>query len=221
MERMPIYQRWIFNKYSHAGPLFYAVLIHLSMSYPPLIGKLHTRYSPVRRSPAIVGKPTIPLPLDLHVLSLSLAFILSQDQTLRCYKLFMSYAQDSVTFRFIKYWRYLFSKYLYYLLIYVIFSKNLVAIVIFDCGCKGKNFYFNLPNFFGSFFVFFLQLSEFRLDLPTSPISDRITSLYLFIMLTTASLSIAGAKVERIFESAKYFWKNFWIIFKFGWVSEE
>ena len=73
------------------------------MSYPPLIGKLHTRYSPVRRSPAIVGKPTIPLPLDLHVLSLSLAFILSQDQTLRCYKLFMSYAQDSVTSRFIKY----------------------------------------------------------------------------------------------------------------------
>ena len=27
---------------------------------------------------------TLPLPLDLHVLSLSLAFILSQDQTLRC-----------------------------------------------------------------------------------------------------------------------------------------
>ena len=27
---------------------------------------------------------TSPLPLDLHVLSLSLAFILSQDQTLRC-----------------------------------------------------------------------------------------------------------------------------------------
>ena len=161
MERMPIYQRWIFNKYSHAGPLFYAVLIHLSMSYPPLIGKLHTRYSPVRRSPAIVGKPTIPLPLDLHVLSLSLAFILSQDQTLRCYKLFMSYAQDSVTIRFIKYWRYLFSKYLYYLLIYVIFSKNLVAIVIFDCGCKGKNFYFNLPNFFGSFFIFFFSFRIF------------------------------------------------------------
>ena len=28
---------------------------------------------------------TSPLPLDLHVLSLSLAFILSQDQTLRCF----------------------------------------------------------------------------------------------------------------------------------------
>ena len=29
-----------------------------------------------------------PLPLDLHVLSLSLAFILSQDQTLRCWYIF-------------------------------------------------------------------------------------------------------------------------------------
>ena len=30
------------------------------------------------------GASTASLPLDLHVLSLSLAFILSQDQTLRC-----------------------------------------------------------------------------------------------------------------------------------------
>ena len=57
---------------------------------------------------------------------------------------------------------YLFSKYLYYLLIYVIFSKNLVAIVISDCGCKGKNFYFNLPNFFGSFFCFFFSFRNFE-----------------------------------------------------------
>ena len=42
------------------------------------MGRLHTRYSPVRRSPPEV------VPLDLHVLGLSLAFILSQDQTLRC-----------------------------------------------------------------------------------------------------------------------------------------
>ena len=46
---------------------------------------MHTCYSPVRRSPAGEGKPSPPLPLDLHVLSLSLAFILSQDQTLRCW----------------------------------------------------------------------------------------------------------------------------------------
>ena len=72
----------IFNKYPHAGPLFHAVLVRLSTGYPPLIGKLHTRYSPVRRSPPVYCY--IVLPLDLHVLSLSLAFILSQDQTLRC-----------------------------------------------------------------------------------------------------------------------------------------
>ena len=32
---------------------------------------------------------TAPLPLDLHVLGLSLAFILSQDQTLRCMTFFV------------------------------------------------------------------------------------------------------------------------------------
>ena len=46
---------------------------------------MHTRYSPVRRSPAELSKLSSPLPLDLHVLGLSLAFILSQDQTLRCW----------------------------------------------------------------------------------------------------------------------------------------
>ena len=45
---------------------------------------MHTCYSPVRRSPAGESKLSPPMPLDLHVLSLSLAFILSQDQTLRC-----------------------------------------------------------------------------------------------------------------------------------------
>jgi hypothetical protein len=44
------------------------------------VGRLHTRYAPVRRSsPDKSG-----LPLDLHVLGLPLAFILSQDQTLHC-----------------------------------------------------------------------------------------------------------------------------------------
>ena len=94
MERMPIYQRLIFNKYSHAGPLFYAVLVRLSPGYSPLIGRLHTRYSPVRRSPPMYCY--IVLPLDLHVLSLSLAFILSQDQTLRCLNCFLSLCSEFV-----------------------------------------------------------------------------------------------------------------------------
>ena len=85
MRRMPICDRsrllWlqedVFRKH-------YAVLGGISPGYPSVTGRLHTCYSPVRRSPATESKLSAPLPLDLHVLSLSLAFILSQDQTLRC-----------------------------------------------------------------------------------------------------------------------------------------
>lgn len=79
---MPISNRLIFNKYSHAESLFYRVLVRLSTGYPLVKGRLHTCYSPVRRSPPSYCYNA--LPLDLHVLGLSLAFILSQDQTLRC-----------------------------------------------------------------------------------------------------------------------------------------
>ena len=41
---------------------------------------MHTRYSPIRHSHGAEA----PIPSDLHVLSLPLAFILSQDQTLHC-----------------------------------------------------------------------------------------------------------------------------------------
>ena len=49
----------------------------------PCIGQV--AYVLLTRAP-VAGRSvaTSPLPLDLHVLSLSLAFILSQDQTLRC-----------------------------------------------------------------------------------------------------------------------------------------
>ena len=60
----------------------YGVLVRISPGYPPPMGRLHTRYAPVRRSPAV--HCCTPLPLDLHVLGLPLAFILSQDQTLHC-----------------------------------------------------------------------------------------------------------------------------------------
>ena len=58
--------------------MHYGVLIRISPGYPPVVGRLHTRYAPVRRS----CTPERALPLDLHVLGLPLAFILSQDQTL-------------------------------------------------------------------------------------------------------------------------------------------
>ena len=37
---------------SHAASQRYAVLVRISPGYPPVTGRLHTRYSPVRRSPA-------------------------------------------------------------------------------------------------------------------------------------------------------------------------
>ena len=58
------------------------------------MGRLHTRYAPVRRSPPVYCYTV--LPLDLHVLSLSLAFILSQDQTLHSNKNFKNYLFRSV-----------------------------------------------------------------------------------------------------------------------------
>ena len=60
----------------------YGVLGDVSIGYPPDTGKLLTCYAPFRRSPPEYCSPA--LPLDLHVLSLPLAFILSQDQTLLC-----------------------------------------------------------------------------------------------------------------------------------------
>ena len=64
----------------HAVKQYYGMLVHVSAGYLPVRGWLHTCYSPVRRSPPVYCYTV--LPLDLHVLSLSLAFILSQDQTL-------------------------------------------------------------------------------------------------------------------------------------------
>ena len=64
--------------------LCYGELVGVSTGYAPDTGKLLTRYAPLRRSPSRLYCYILTLPLDLHVLSLPLAFILSQDQTLHC-----------------------------------------------------------------------------------------------------------------------------------------
>lgn len=64
----------------HAEEKDHEALIPVSRGYSSVGGRLRTRYSPVRRFPAPEGT----FSLDLHVLSLPLAFILSQDQTLHC-----------------------------------------------------------------------------------------------------------------------------------------
>ena len=85
MRRMPIPVRPKPFLERGCPPPIYAGLARLSPGCPPDRGRLHTCYSPVRRSPAEEAETSSPMPLDLHVLSLPLAFILSQDQTLRCY----------------------------------------------------------------------------------------------------------------------------------------
>ena len=63
----------------------------LSRAYGQIAHPLRTR-APV----AIRSIATSMLPLDLHVLGLSLAFILSQDQTLRCKLLYFLVQNDSI-----------------------------------------------------------------------------------------------------------------------------
>ena len=59
------------------------MLVAVSRGYPPGGGQVP--YVLLTRAPVAGGRVAAPpLPLDLHVLGLSLAFILSQDQTLRC-----------------------------------------------------------------------------------------------------------------------------------------
>ena len=88
MGRMPTHNPRVYLK-SHAAPQDHRELISLSEGYARFVERLHTCYSPIRRSPTPYCYGS--LPLDLHVLGLSLAFILSQDQTLHCKKCFILY----------------------------------------------------------------------------------------------------------------------------------
>ena len=103
----------------------YAGLIHVSMGYPPVSGRLHTRYSPVRRSPAEYCYS--PMPLDLHVLSLSLAFILSQDQTLHSRKFFKEKLFDSVYQKYTSSVKFVLSLSHYS---FIIFSNDRIALAV-------------------------------------------------------------------------------------------
>ena len=75
-----------FSRKRHAPLPRHRGSVPVSRSCPRVAGRLHTCDSPVRRSPP--ARCRAALPLDLHVLGLSLAFILSQDQTLHCMCLF-------------------------------------------------------------------------------------------------------------------------------------
>ena len=82
MRRMPIPDRRIFHREGMRPHGIWGIrpsFPGLSPS-PGQVAYVLLTSAPVAAS----GVATTALPLDLHVLSLSLAFILSQDQTLRC-----------------------------------------------------------------------------------------------------------------------------------------
>ena len=159
MERMPIYQRWIFNKYSHAGPLFYGVLIRLSPGYPPLIGKLHTRYSPVRRSPSICIATNHAAPRLACVKPVASVHP-EPGSNSSLLILFIPFAQNLYLFIVVL----TVCQYSYYVSCttcwYVMLSKNLRY--RFDCGCKGKNFFLTNKLFKENFesFCWYVMLSK-------------------------------------------------------------
>src|SRR5699024_11595619 len=66
------------------GKRSHLVLVRVSTSYPKLVGRLPTCYSPIRRSSHRRPPEGFSLlhALDLHVLGTPPAFVLSQDQTL-------------------------------------------------------------------------------------------------------------------------------------------
>ena len=125
------------------------------------MGKLLTCYAPFRRSPPEYCYPA--LPLDLHVLSLPLAFILSQDQTLHCtsFFVFFKYYPDlfflkrnlrSNVFRVALYISYFLSS---MLLVSIIISINCRSFPERDC--KGTPFFFHSKSK-SKIFAFFLEL---------------------------------------------------------------
>ena len=144
-------------------------------------GRLHTRYAPVRRS----LESKLSIPLDLHVLSLPLAFILSQDQTLHRI-LCESNKFDSIYF-WLKIYRF-FQIYRFYYSLF--FCSNisvktavnsiclgtcliLFLVSFFTCysvsrsGCKSKTCFLNWQENFEVFFkkYYYLLTSGFLINL--------------------------------------------------------
>ena len=156
---------------------------------------LLTRYAPLRRSPAMYCY--IPLPLDLHVLSLPLAFILSQDQTLHCIYTFKLLAPALLFQLFI-------NKGIYALIINVniyytaclfnifneLFSFQLQALTALPFWDRKDTDFFVISKFFRNFFE---KIFRFKISKNLSP----------------SPLSFAGCKGRHYFIFCKLFWPLF------------
>ena len=106
------------------------------------------------------------LPLDLHVLSLSLAFILSQDQTLRCSNCFMSLLKIPSFLQVQVFLLTVFILNTCTTVVYVNFSKNSSQPFLAKRGAKVRIFIFIFQIFFEVFSIYFFG-SLFRNDFRT------------------------------------------------------
>ena len=119
------------------------------------------------------------LPLDLHVLSLSLAFILSQDQTLRCSNCFMSLLKIPLFFQ-VQVFLTVFILNTCTTVVYVNFSKNSSQSFLAKRGAKVRIFIFIFQIFSKVFFDLFFR-KFFRNDFRTFAwIFQPHPSVYLF-----------------------------------------
>ena len=148
------------------------------MGYSPLIGKLHTRYSPVRRSPAGIATPAAP---RLACVKPVASVHPEPGSNSSLFKLFYVFAQDSVILFQVQVLLTVFILNTCTTVVYVIFSKNSFESFLFETWCKGKDFYSYLPNLFESFFDLFFwkslseRLQDIRLDLPTSSLGVSLS----------------------------------------------
>ena len=110
------------------------------------------------------GIATSPLPLDLHVLGLSLAFILSQDQTLRCIFFILYYTFEALPDRidfFLSYFTVL-HLLLQFLQWTSLSNGGLVASPFCESAAKILPFTLTFQIFFNVFFeLFFYEMKTF------------------------------------------------------------
>ena len=134
------------------------MLVHVSAGYLPVRGWLHTCYSPVRRSPPGYCYPV--LPLDLHVLSLSLAFILSQDQTLHGKSYFTEIFSGRVMCMNLDSRRFSDSRSLRFVHLNILKNSSFLVFASLILGAKADA---KIKPFFVSFQIFFKVFSNFFL----------------------------------------------------------
>ena len=103
------------------------------------------------------------------------------------------------------------------------FLKELFSIVSFETWCKGKDFYFYLPNFFESFFSIYFFGSLFRNDFRTfawifqphpsvSIFPDSLTSLSSCHHRISLDCGCKSTAVKHIFQMISQLFYNYFLL---------